>query len=96
MEGEYSKFSFLKFFLQAYAMLSRQVKVVLHSGQGPSSLFSQHSEQGRVSTPLRSPSLKGGGGLLTLRTHQSRCLESEFYIALLLDVYIMDYTYQFH
>ena len=56
MEGEYSKF-----FLQAYAMLSiEQVQAVSHSGQGPSSLFSQHSEQGRVSTPLRSSSLKGG------------------------------------
>ena len=35
MEGEYSKFSFLKknFFLQAHAMLSiEQVKVVSHSG----------------------------------------------------------------
>ena len=37
-----------------------QVKVVSHSGQGPSSLFSQYSEQGKMSTPLRSSSLKGG------------------------------------
>ena len=42
-------------------MLSiEQVKAVSHSGQGPSSLFSQYSEQGRMSTPLRSSSLKGG------------------------------------
>ena len=61
MEGEYSKFFFSKFFLQVYAMLSiEQVKAVSHSGSGPSLLFSQHSEQGRLSTPLRSSSLKGG------------------------------------
>ena len=33
MEGKYSKFSFLKFFIQAHAMLSiEQVKAVSHSG----------------------------------------------------------------
>ena len=46
---------------------TEQVKAVLHSGKGPSPLFSQYSEQGKMSMPLRFSSLKGG--LQTLRTH---------------------------